>query len=115
MGEPAYITIGSDGHVTLFWGDGTESQKYVIFRGPRAPQGPKLLAIIEDLKAWAEDNGYEVHVPMYDLEVPDDLEFELSQKETDTIDLDDVDDLLDDIYWAGDYDADIDQDIPPEY
>lgn len=34
--EPAYIAIGDDGYLTLYWGDGTEAQKIVLARGPRA-------------------------------------------------------------------------------
>jgi hypothetical protein len=98
MGEPAYIAIADDGHVTLFLGDGTEAQKTVLWRGPLAPQGQELAYLMEDLKAWAEENGYTVVIPVYDLEVPDDLNIDISDQEAESIDLDDVNDLLDDLY-----------------
>ena len=101
MREPAYIAIGKDGHVTLYWGDGTEERKEVILRGPRPASGQELILIIEDLKAWAEDNGYTVIVPAYDLEAPD-MQIELPEDEADAITLDDVDDLLDDLFLAED-------------
>lgn len=103
--EPAYIAIADDGHLTLFWGDGTEEQKYIILQGPPAPQGRDLVETIEEMKAWAEENGYEVIVPAYDLEAPD-VEIDLPDEEAETIDLDDVDALLDDVYYAGDYPED---------
>jgi poly(3-hydroxybutyrate) depolymerase len=53
---------------------------------------------MEDLKAWAEENGYAVVIPVYDLEVPDDLDIDISDQEAESIDLDDVNDLLDDLY-----------------
>jgi hypothetical protein len=103
MREPAYIDIAADGHVTLFWGDGTEAEKYVLYRGPRAPQGQELADLIEEMKLWAEENGYQVVVPAYDLEVPRDMEIEVPEEEIDAIDLNEVDNLLDDLYYAGDY------------
>jgi hypothetical protein len=109
MCETAYIAIADDGHLTLFWGDGTEDQQYVILQGPPAPLGQELVEVIEELKAWAEDNGYEVIVPAYDLKAPD-VEIDLPDEEAETIDLDDVDALLDDVYFAGDYqDENIDE------
>jgi hypothetical protein len=110
MREPAYIAIADDGHLTLFWGDGTEDQKYVILQGPLAPQGRELVKVIEDMKAWAEDNGYVVIVPAYDLEAPD-VEIDLPDEEAKSIDLDEVDALLDDVYYAGDY-SNNDEDNP---
>ena len=103
MREPAYIAIANDGHVTLFWGDGTEEQKYPILRGPRAKHGRELVETIEAMKAWAEENGYQVVVPAYDLEVPD-MEIDVPEYEIDQIDLDEVDDLLDTLFDAGEYD-----------
>lgn len=102
MGEPAYITIADDGHVTLFLGDGTEAQKTIIWRGPLPPAGQELAYLMEDIKAWAEENGYTVVIPVYDLEVPDNVEIDISDQEADSIDLEDVNDLLDDLFSTGD-------------
>jgi hypothetical protein len=105
MYEAAYIAIAEDGHVTLFWGDGTEEKKVVIMRGARPSGGRELVDAIESMKVWAEENGYVVVVPAYDLHAPD-FEIEVSEQEVEDIDLDEVDDLLDDLYFAGDYNGD---------
>ncbi len=108
MYETAYIALDQEGHVTLFWGDGTEPYKEVIHQGPRPASSEELIDLIEDLKAWAEDQGYTVIVPAYDLEVPD-IEIDLSDDDPD-ITLDDVDDLIDDLLMAEDEDLYRDED-----
>lgn len=102
MRQPAYIAIADDGHVTLYWGDGTEDEKHIIIQGPRAQPGRELVQVVLELKEWAEANGYQIVVPTYDLEAPD-VEIDLPDEEVDEIDMDDVDDLLDDLWYAGDY------------
>jgi hypothetical protein len=102
MREEAYIAIGDDGYVTLYWGNGSEPEKYVILRGRRAQSGPDLVDAILELKTWAEDNGYIVIVPAYDLEAPD-VAIEVDEEEVENINLDEVDDLLDDLWYASDY------------
>jgi hypothetical protein len=109
VAEPAYIAIDKQGYITLFWGDGTEAERTVIWRGPRATYGKELVDNIEALKAWAEENGYTVVVPAYDLHPPD-VEIELSEQEINSIDLNEADTLLDDIYYADDSDLDEDGD-----
>jgi len=104
MSETAYVAIGDDGYVSLFWGDGTESERYVIIRGPRATQGQALIDAIEDLTAWAHGQGYRVIVPRNDLAIPD-IAIDVPEDEIEQIDMDDVDDLLDDLYYAGGYDT----------
>jgi hypothetical protein len=105
MREPAYIAIADDGHITLFWGNGTEDQKYIILRGGRAPEGQALVEAIEEMKLWAEENGYEVIVPAYDLTEPpaDAVEIDVPEEEIEQINLEEVNDLLDDLYVTGDY------------
>jgi hypothetical protein len=102
--DPAYITIGPDGYVTLYWGDGTEEQKEIIVRGPRVTNSREFIEVIEELKAWAEDNGYAVVVPSYDFEPPDAIEINIPDDEAEQITLDDVDDLIDDLFTAEDDD-----------
>ena len=104
MTDPAYIAIDPDGHVTLYWGDGTEPQKEIIVRGPRVTNSREFIDVIEELKAWAEDNGYAVVVPSYDFEPPDAIEIDIPDDEAGQITLDDVDDLIDDLYIAEDDD-----------
>jgi len=99
MFDPAYIAIADDGHVTLFEGDGTEERRHVILRGPRVRDQRELIAVIEDLKTWAEADGYTVVVPAYDLGVPD-IEIELSEHDAERPTRDDVDALLDDLFGA---------------
>jgi hypothetical protein len=103
MPDPAYIAIADDGHITLFWGDGTEPYKEVILRGPRVTDHRELILVIEDMKAWAEDHGYVVVVPAYDLEATD-IEIELPEEDAEHLTMADVDDLLDDLDMADDYD-----------
>lgn len=99
MSEPAYIALDKDGHVAVFWGDGTEAYKEIILRGPRPADSQELIAIIEDLRLWAEGEGFIVIVPAYDLEVPD-MEIDLPEEDAAILTPDDVDDLLDDLFMA---------------
>lgn len=115
MSEPAYIALDRDGYVTLFWGDGTEAYKEVIVRGPRPSSSQEMIAIIEDLKLWAEEEGYTVVVPAYDLELPD-IDIELPEEDAAILTPEDIDDLLDDLFTAeypdddDHYDDDLDED-----
>lgn len=109
MYEPAYIAIADDGHVTLYWGNGTEDVKEIILRGPRPRDGQERLAIIEDMKAWAEDHGYVVVVPEVDLEYVD-IELELTEEDELNFTPGDVDDLLDDLFFAENSDRGPDDD-----
>ncbi len=112
MIEPAYIAIGDDGHVTLFWGNGTEAYREIIYHGPRPEDQQDLLRIVEDLKAWAEDNGYVIVVPTHDLTVTD-IPIEPTERDIDQLSLDDVDELIDDLYMAEEADdLDYDEDDP---
>jgi hypothetical protein len=106
MYNPAYIAVGQDGHVTLYWGDGTEEQKEIILRGPRVTNSREFIAVIEEIKLWAEENGYTVVVPAYDFEAPD-IKIDIPEEEAEQITLDDVDDLKNDLFVAEDYDDDI--------
>jgi len=100
MRETAYIAINDDGYVTLFAGDGTEEFKTIIARGRRAVAGRALADAIEELTIWAEDNGYHVVVPAYDLHAAD-IELEMPEDEIEAIDLDEVDALFDDLDHLG--------------
>ena len=99
MPDPAYIAVADDGHITLYWGDGTEDVKEVIWRGPRPRDNREQLAIIEDLKAWAEDHGYVVIVPAMDLEYTE-IELDLTADDEANLTPRDVDTLLDDLFFA---------------
>ncbi len=115
MREPAYIALGDDGHVTLYWGDGTEPYREIVYRGPRPADQQDLLLIVQELKAWAEDNGFVIVVPTHDLTVAD-IAIEPTDQDLDQITLDDVDALIDDLDEAQQFDEpDIDQDTPSSY
>lgn len=96
MTEPAYITIGDDGYLTLYWGDGAEVQKIILARGPRARSGPGLIADIEALRWWAWEQGYEVVTPAYDLEAPP-IALEPTQADLERLDPGEIEALLDDL------------------
>ncbi len=96
MTEPAYITIGDDGHLTLYRGDGTETQKIILIRGVRARSGPGLIEDIEALRWWAWEQGYEVVTPAYDLEAPP-ITLEPTQVDLERLDLNEIEALLDDL------------------
>ena len=97
MGEPAYITVADDGHVTLFWGDGTEARREAILRGPRPRDARDLAAIIEEMTVWAEENGYTVVVPTYDLAADTPVELEPTPEDERHFDPRDLDDLLENL------------------
>jgi hypothetical protein len=103
MPDPAYIAIADDGHLTLFWGDGTEPYREVILRGPRITDHRELILVVEDIRAWAEEHGFVVVVPAYDLEATD-IELELPEEEAERLTMDDVDGLLDDLDLADEFD-----------
>lgn len=100
MYEPVYIAIGDDGHVTLFAGDGTEDFKAIIVRGPRPHSAQQMVVIIEDLKAWAEEQGYSVVVPARDLSYTD-IDLDITEADARDLSPDDIDDFLDDLFSAG--------------
>lgn len=106
MTTPAYIALAQDGHVTLFWGDGTEDKKQPILRGPVPANSQDLLDIIESMKDWAEKQGYTVVVPSYDLEVPD-IEIDMTERDAENLDMDEVVDLINDLF-------DLDNNLPPD-
>lgn len=103
MRDPAYIAIDTNGYITLYWGDGTEDEKVTILRGPRAVDQRQIAQVVEEMTIWAEDNGYYVIVPAYDFEVPEPVEIEPEAEDIERFDYNDVDDLLDDLNAASDY------------
>lgn len=104
MHNSVYIAIADDGHISLFWGDGTEDFRERLLRGPRPRDNRELVAIIEDMKIWAEDHGYTVVVPACDLAFTD-IELELTEDDQHRLRPDDIDDLLNDLFLAEDNDT----------
>lgn len=101
MYHPAYITLDDDGHVTLFWGNGSEEVEEVIIRGPQPENAKQLAAIVEDLNAWAEAHGYQVVVPACELAFTD-VTLDLTYDDERNLKPSDIDDLLDDLSLAED-------------
>ena len=99
--EPAYIVIADDGHITLFWGDGTNPEPPVIWRGPRAENGPQVAQVIEELAQWATDNGYAVVLPQYDRHL-EDVELDPLARDLEVADADEIDEMLDDLNFLTD-------------
>lgn len=96
MVESVYIAIGDDGHVTIFWGDGTENFKEIVARGPRPSSTQQMITIVEDLKAWAEEQGFTVVVPQRDMSFTD-IDLILTDEDKLRLSPEDIDEFLDDL------------------
>lgn len=99
--EPAYIVIAEDGHITLYWGDGTGPEAPVIWRGPRALDGPQIAQVIEEMAQWAAENGYTVILPFYD-PPPGAVEIDPLARDFQVADANEIDRMLDDLYFLND-------------
>lgn len=104
MAEPAYITIGDDGCLTLYWGDGTEAQKIILARLPRAHSDSLLMEDVDLLRLWAWEHGYEVVTPAYDLEAPP-IALEPTRRDLERLDLDEIEALVDELNNLDDLDT----------
>lgn len=65
MAEKAYIGLNEDHHWVLYYGNGTEAERYVLAVGPQFEPGGAIRETLIDMLQWAEDNGYELDVPLY--------------------------------------------------
>jgi len=63
--EKAYIGLNEDNCWTLYYGDGTEEQKYVLDVGRPFEPGPAIQEAMAELEQWAWENGYELVTPVY--------------------------------------------------
>ena len=99
--QPAYIVIAEDGFITLYGGDGTDREAPVIWRGPRALDGPHDAPGNEEMVQWATENGYRVILPAYDLQ-PDPVGIDPLERDFDVADEDEIDQMLDDLYFSTD-------------
>ena len=65
MAEPAYIALNDEQHWTLFYGSGSEPERWPLAIGRPFEPGPGIREAVEELEAWALENGYEVVTPLY--------------------------------------------------
>ncbi len=65
MAEKAYIGLNEDNCWTLYYGDGTEEQKYVLAVGRPFEPGAAIREAMAELEQWAWENGYILDAPLY--------------------------------------------------
>ena len=65
MGEPTYIALNDEQYWTLFYGDGTETEHWPLAVGRPFEPGAAIQEAVEELEAWAHENGYEVVTPLF--------------------------------------------------
>ncbi len=65
MTEPTYIALNEEQCWTLFYGDGTQSERWPLAVGRLFEPGPGIREAVEELEAWATENGYEVVTPLF--------------------------------------------------
>lgn len=65
MAEKAYIGLNDDMCWTLYYGDGSEDEKYILAVGQPFQHGKAIRAALDELMAWADENGYVLDAPLY--------------------------------------------------
>jgi hypothetical protein len=65
MAEPSYIALNEEQCWTLFYGDGTNPDRWPLAIGRPFEPGPGIQEAVDELAAWACDNGYEVVTPLF--------------------------------------------------
>jgi hypothetical protein len=65
MAEKAYIGLNEENCWTLYYGDGTEDQKFVLAVGQPFEPGEAIREVINEMEQWAWENGYELNAPLY--------------------------------------------------
>jgi hypothetical protein len=65
MAELAYICLSDDQEWTLYYGDGSESERYPLAVGASFEPGEAIIEAVAALEAWAHENGYTLIVPHY--------------------------------------------------
>jgi hypothetical protein len=65
MAHKAYIGLNEENHWTLYYGDGTESERYVLAVGECFEPGDGIRQAMVDLENWAWEHGYELDAPLY--------------------------------------------------
>jgi hypothetical protein len=78
--DKAYIGLNEENCWTLYYGDGTEEQKYVLAVGRPFEPGPAIQEAMTELEQWASENGYVLDAPLYsktELSIEDVIEPEI--------------------------------------
>lgn len=65
MPEKAYIGLNDDLRWTLYEGDGSEAETFVLVVGRPFRHGKAIRAALDELIAWADENGYVLDAPLY--------------------------------------------------
>ena len=65
MPEKAYIGLNEDHCWTLYYGDGSEDEKIILAVGEPFESGKAIRAVLDEMIAWAEENGYVLDAPLY--------------------------------------------------
>ena len=92
--EKAYIGLNEENCWTLYYGDGSEEQKYILAVGRPFEPGLAIQEAMSELERWAAENGYVLDAPLYsktelsiedviEPEIFDEVFRELSDEDTD--------------------------------
>ncbi len=65
MTEKAYIGLNEENCWTLYYGDGSEDQQYILAIGQPFELGDVIRQAVSELQQWAWENGYEIDAPLY--------------------------------------------------
>jgi len=63
--EKAYIGLNEDDCWTLYYGDGSEDEKFILVVGRPFQTGKAIRRAVNELEQWAWENGYELDAPLY--------------------------------------------------
>ncbi len=80
MSAKAYIGLNEENCWTVYYGDGSEDQKYVLAVGRPFEPGPAIQEAMNELEQWAWENGYQLDAPIYsktELSISDVIEPEI--------------------------------------
>jgi len=65
MAQKAYIGLNDDHQWTLYYGDGSEDERYVLAVGSPFVAGKDIRNAMDQMQQWASENGYELDAPLY--------------------------------------------------
>jgi hypothetical protein len=65
MAAKAYIGLNEDNCWTLYFGDGSEDEKYVLAVGRPFEPGAAIQEAMNELEQWAWENDYQLDAPLY--------------------------------------------------
>jgi hypothetical protein len=65
MADKAYIGLNEDHCWTIYYGDGSADEEFILAVGGHFEPGEDIRQVMNDLLHWAEDNGYVIVPPRY--------------------------------------------------